>query len=325
MSGLSTFTTRGFKHRTFLIYLPLLAALSIMAASCDAIRTIPESECPHYRPITVDFASTSSGVGTRLEAEWHDLGLISSVKSAAAVIVSGGELLVATSDGLWRRPLDGTGSWARSGLAGHEVLALKKAPDHEDLIFAGIAIPDTAEAMTASDAVVPFYRSEDGGLTWSGYGEGLFDEERGLYDPVSYLAPRPGTDGEIIYAALGGSSIARSTDGGASWTFVRGGPGGFGYPCQIHIPEYDTRILFQGCESPLDFAWIRTFDVRSSTGEDLGEGCVIVDQDDISNRRPNVVTSFSEIPGRIFAGLEGALIQIIDNGWDWIWRSDESD
>ena len=53
---------------------------------------------------------------------WRDLGELPA--SAATelnhtpMVVSGDRVLVGTSDGIWARPLDGSGDWTQSGLAG---------------------------------------------------------------------------------------------------------------------------------------------------------------------------------------------------------------
>ncbi|HEX5633601.1 MAG TPA: hypothetical protein VFX50_10240, partial [Gemmatimonadales bacterium] len=121
-----------------------------------------------------------------------------------------------------------------------------------------------------------------------------------------------------LYANMSGTSIARSGDLGETWTYVHGGADWYAtYDCVLHVvPEQPSR-LWQGCEAPLDVAWIRRFDLAGSASP-LGDGLTVVEG--ISNRRVNSFWSFPVDPGAVYAGVEGGLLRIAPGGqWRWIY------
>ena len=254
------------------------------------------------------------GTSDEREATWRDLGLIAGAEELTGVAVAGGYVVVGTGDGVWRRPLDGTGSWTRSGLEGHRVRVLRPAPDAPEKLFAGVD-PMGVEGRRS------FYRSENGGASWDGGGEGLYDEFLEAYVSVEDVAPKPGTEGQVLFANLQGASVAHSKDGGATWQVVKGSLDEFGYPCLVHLPSAAPSTLYQGCEIPLDVAWIRTYDVAAANPV-LGEGELKVGLDDISNRRINSFASFAAAPGVVYAGIEGAVVAMEGDEWRWVWRHD---
>ena len=53
------------------------------------------------------------GTPREREAAWRDLGLVAGAEEVAGVAVAGGDVVVGTDDGVWRRPLNGSGAWTR--------------------------------------------------------------------------------------------------------------------------------------------------------------------------------------------------------------------
>ncbi|HEU4642078.1 MAG TPA: hypothetical protein VFS44_06440 [Gemmatimonadaceae bacterium] len=259
------------------------------------------------------------------QPEWRDLGAIPGVSSGEAVVVSGSDVLVGTTDGVWRHPLAGSGAWTRSGLNGVHVQVLRDMPGAQSTVLAGADPTGVAGAF-------PFYRSDDGGRNWTGSGEGLFWDLGQQYAPMFDLAVQPAESTglqPVLYANMSGVSIARSLDGGFTWSFVVGTVDAFGTPCHVHVPPWDRSSLYQGCEAPLDRAWVGRFDISTADSSILGSRTFLVGSDldrGIGNRRPNGFASLASDSGTVYVGLEGGLIAVHGvNDFDWIWKGNESD
>jgi hypothetical protein len=253
---------------------------------------------------------------------WRDLGELPVAASTALnhtpLVVSGDRILVGTSDGIWARPHDGSGDWAQAGLEGIVVFATRRHPTLEATVFAAGQPVDDLQAP-------PFYRSDDGGTTWlpsASWPRNSFDQST---EPFFDLAVAP-DDPDRLYANLSGPSIAISTDGGITWALANGETEVFfGDPCVIHILDADPGTLYQGCEAPLDIAWVATLDIDPSNPFTLANFTFVAGGPDLAleNRRPN---SFASGPARaatLYAGLEGALIALDDTGFDFAFRADE--
>ena len=170
------------------------------------------------------------------------------------MIESGGRILVGTSDGIWARPTAGPGEWMQAGLAGIGVFATRRHPTMDATLFAaGQPVDDPSAA--------PFYRSDDGGATWVPsvtFPRNSFD---GSAEPFFDLAIAT-DDPDRLYANLSGPSVAISTDGGQNWdSLTARAEVFFGDPCVIHVLASAPGTLFQGCEAPLDNAWVATQDI----------------------------------------------------------------
>ena len=245
---------------------------------------------------------------------WRDLGAIPGISHALSLVVVGDTVFVGTSHGVFAHRLDGSGAWTSVGLPGLDVQALRVIRTPAPVLLAG--------GRPTAPGVRSFYRSEDGGTTWTGVVAGLAHYQTGVPIPVADLAVRPGTPGgePELYANMSGLSMARSTDLGATWSYVYGTADWYAtYDCVLHIiPEQPSR-LWQGCEAPLDDAWIRRFDLGATTELALGEGQRVVE--DISNRRVNAFWSFAADPGALYAGVEGGLLRVAPGGqWRWIYE-----
>ena len=192
---------------------------------------------------------------------WRDLGELPAAAATALnhtpLVVSGDRILVGTNAGIWSRPVDGSGTWAQAGLPGVGVFATRRHPAIEATVFA-------AGQPTDDPRAAPFYRSDDGGSTWVASATFPLNSFDGSTEPFFDIAIAP-DEPERLYANLSGPSVAISTDGGLNWALANGeSEVFFGDPCVIHILDSTPGKLFQGCEAPLDDAWVATQDIDPS-------------------------------------------------------------
>jgi len=227
-------------------------------------------------------------------------------------------VLVGTSDGIWARPLDGAGEWTQSGLAGIGIFTTRRHPTIEATVFAAGLPADDPQAP-------PFYRSDDGGNAWLPgvtFPRNSFDQSS---EPFFDLSVAP-DDPDRLYANLSGPSVAISTDGGLNWALANGATEVFfGDACVIHILDSMPGTLFQGCEAPLDSAWIATQDIDPANPFTLSNFTFVAGGPDfaLENRRPNGLASGLARPATLYAGLEGATIALDDSGFDFVFRAEE--
>ena len=133
-------------------------------------------------------------------------------------------------------------------------------------------------------------------------------------EPFFDLAIAP-DDPDRLYANLSGPSVAISTDGGLNWALANGETEVFfGDACVIHILDSEPGTLYQGCEAPLDNAWVATQDIDPANPFALSNFTFVAGGPDfaLENRRPNGLASGPARPGTLYAGLEGALIALDD-------------
>ncbi|WP_437676174.1 hypothetical protein [Sorangium sp. So ce131] len=262
--------------------------------------------------------------GPLVVAEWQDLGVVAADAVPRSVLVLGGQVLVGTTRGLFRRPLDDAAPWVPSGLDGLSVGSLHASPAAAGLVIAGLDVHQDGRRPS----VPPIQRSTDGGHTWVPVGEALRDEaestpEQPVYAPVQSLTSFVRSDGtEIFFGNASGQSVVRSEDG-KRWVYVRGEPSSFGYPCYVHTPAGAEGFVYQGCEAPLDDAWIARFGVDEvPVVEPVAR---VVTREVLGNRRPNLLTSSPIAPGAVFAGVEGGLLRLTAEGSTWLYRAEQGD
>lgn len=270
------------------------------------------------------FATTFAACESTPPDLWEDLGTLPALAATALnhtpMIESGARILVGTSNGIWTRPATGPGEWTQAGLAGLGVFATRRHPTIDSTLFAA--------GQPASDpASAPFYRSDDGGATWlpaATFPRNPFD---GSAEPFFDLAVAP-DDPDRLYANLSGPSIAISTDGGQNWVLANGETEVFfGDPCVIHVLDSTPATLFQGCEAPLDNAWVATQDIDPANPFALANFTFVAGGPDyaLENRRPNAMASGRARPGTLYVGLEGALIALDQDGFDYVFRAGQED
>lgn len=232
-------------------------------------------------------------------------------------VVVGGEILVATGDGLWRRRLDTQRVWERAGLAGVDVAFIRADSSPRGRLFAG---GEPKQAGTAS-----LYVSHDSGRNWEAAQSSPLDPD-GKQEGFVDLAVSPRDSNYLFGSLSGGMGIAFSVDGGQRWERVNGDrESRFGYSCHIAFLPEDADRLYQGCESPLDFANLWVYELNQRALGAIGEPRTVVGVDRISNRRPQVLLPSPARPGWMYAGLEGALVAFTAKGaLEYVYRADES-
>ncbi len=266
----------------------------------------------------VDSPLTPGGNSTR----WHDLGAIPGVTSALAMTVQGERVFVGTNDGIYAARLDGTSAWTRVGPAGLDVHVLRTVTTPDPMILAG-GYPALPGAPT-------FARSMDGGTTWTPFTDGLRHRVTNVPLGINDITVQPAIGGAaalpVFYAAMSGTSVARSLDRGATWSFLIGTAEEYAtYDCVLHILNARPARLYQGCEAPLDDAWIREYDLSAAAGGslELGDGARLPLA--LSNRRVNVLTSVPSRPGVLYAGVEGGLLRLGPTGSaSWLYKVESS-
>ena len=296
-------------------------ALASLTGACDGSAT--------WNPLPPDDEQTW---------EWTDLSgpdartpeLVSNHEPLAVV---GSDLLLGTADGVWRRPLAGNADWERAGLAGRTIHALARTADGTRIIAAGFD-PRDAGAPTV-------WYSPTGGLdwiaaaTWPRGAPGRPDA--GTSFRFATLEPDP-LDANVVYGGLDADSIAVSADGGATWLMADGALSpNFGYACVPHRPR-GAAVLLQGCELPLDIAWIGARDVSAGDRFTLTGFRYLFgypDTEALGNRRINSIASPNGRDDRVLVGVEGGLLELTsdDGGWTsvhaidarWVYRSDGDD
>lgn len=293
--------------------------LTLTFQGCDDATMRWQPTVPGYAPGTARITRVTRPAGlacddddslfvhTSLGAPPAEVATYAEGKSAVAV---GGEVIVGTKDGLWRRKLDGNANWERAGLDGFDVSFVVADASGEGRLFAG-GVPRNATEK-------PFYVSTDAGRTWTNARTSFFDAGRDRHEAFVDVAVWP-EDPLVIYASLeGGPGVAVSTNGGLDWRRADASTESFfGYGCRIaFIPGEDDR-LYQGCEALLDSVRIGWYDVKPSHTIDLDALNILAATSvegvpDVDNRRPNLILGSEARPGVLYAGLEGALIAVDD-------------
>jgi hypothetical protein len=253
-------------------------------------------------------ADVCSG-GTLKIASYRDLGRPANVGPGIAT-VDDDEVLLGTGDGIWRRPLDGRREWSRSGLEGRQIDGL--------MTIRGL----TGIALAAGQ---PFYRSGDGGHNWCTGGQaelvGRVQGEEFL--PMLLLARQPGPQAlgtGVLYALMADYSIVRSTDGGATWPFRFAEPGS--RTCVLHVPEWDTDMLYEGCSFGYS-GFIQRRNIADRNGP-VGDAIHVLDTPD--DHFPVAFASTAMKPGVLYVGLfEGGLIRLEGDQWRWIYQYSDID
>ena len=259
-------------------------------------------------------AACSDGTAPpRDSSEWRDLGRLPAAKEAWTIAVLGDRAYVGTSDGVLTRSLSRAEPWRAIGPGGLNVHALRVWQAPEPTLYA-FGYPERAGTR-------PVYRSTDGGETWVPGGDGLRSIRTGAWLGVHHVAIKPSAASHpmpVLYGVVSGTNIARSRDRGATWEMVRGQAEEMAtYDCLLHVLG---STLYQGCEAPLDHAWVRAFDIAQDDRPTLGNGTLAIDG--IENRRINGFATFvghATAAQRLYVGVEGGLVSLAPSGqWRWL-------
>jgi len=252
------------------------------------------------------------------------------VSNHETLVVADGVLLLGTADGVWRRPLSGTAEWTRSGLDGLVIHALAATADGERIVAAGYD-PQDAAAPTA-------WYSTSGGLDWISASvwprAAPGSAAAGESFRFASLEPDP-HNANVVYGGLDADTVAVTVDGGATWIMTDGAEEpNFGYPCVPHRPR-GAFVLIQGCELPLDFAWVGARDVLTADRFTLPNFRYLYgypNDEELGNRRINSIVAPPDRDDRILVGVEGGLVELTsdDGAWSdrekvtarWIFRSE---
>jgi hypothetical protein len=235
-----------------------------------------------------------------------------------AIAVIGNDVLLGTGDGLFRRSVDGSLPWMRSGLRGRHVRDLLTVPGMTGIVLA--ASGDT------EDSEGPFHRSMDDGHTWqTGRGDEFIVEHPWQRVPMMRLARQPGPEARgmgLLYASMTARNLARSSDGGATWDYVVGGPDASTDDCVLHIPEWDPDILYQGCNAMGSYPAIGVRDISDRAGS-IGEEVRILDAGILGDRPAGIIASTTLKPGVVSVGIWKGMLRIVGDQWSWFYRYDE--
>lgn len=241
---------------------------------------------------------------------------VSVLTCAQMAAYDNGYVFVATSDGIWKNNL-ATKEWSRAGLEGKVVTAIYKHPAVANKFFAGIQTDYASSTKT-------LYISSDGCSSWAAVDNTPIDKLDGYHEDFFCFAARPNNPNHIYANLEGGVMIAVSTDGGSSWKRMNSKDESYiGYPCPIAFLPNNPNQLFQGAESPLDFAWLGRYDIDGSNPTLLTNFTKLVDMPTWSNRRPNELQTFLHTGSSIYVGQEGALSKVTGTTTQFIFKSDE--
>jgi hypothetical protein len=257
------------------------------------------------------------------EWQWTDLGGPDAltpelVGNHETLVVVGNALLLGTADGVWRRPLDGVADWERAGLEGRYVQALTKTADGTRLVAAGYD-PRDERAPTAWYSTTAA-QDWTAAATWPRGAAGA--PGAGVSFPLASLEADP-VDPAVVYGGLDADTVAVTVDGGATWILANGAQTpNFGYPCVPHRPR-TAKVLLQGCELPLDVAWVGAHDVDFSDRFTLANFRFVFgypELAEIGNRRINAMAAVSGRDDRVLVGVEGGLLELTSTDGRWSGR-----
>jgi hypothetical protein len=236
------------------------------------------------------------------------------------LVVTDTHILLGTVDGVWRRRLGGEDSWEQVGLAGLAIHALLRTQDAGRIVAAGFD-PNDESAPTA-------WYSTDGGLGWTAAGTwpqgGPGSLVEGYSFPFYSLEPDPEVP-DIIYGGLSGDTVAVTVDGGATWVMTDGAvEASFGDTCVPHRPA-QVLVLLQGCELPLDTAWVGARSVSEDdrfSPPDFRFLYGYPDFEELENRRINAMAAVEGRSDRVLVGVEGGLLELTSLSGQWLDRAD---
>ncbi len=139
----------------------------------------------------------------------------------------------------------------------------------------------------------------------------VYDNHNHRYEAYVCFAARPGHPDHIYANLENGKTIAISTDGGYIWTRMNDMDYSFfGYQSNIAFLPGFPDVIFQGSETPWDFAWLGRYEIDNANPVVLGKFTTIIDAETWSNRRPKKLMTYEHTPGSLYVGQEGALSKV---------------
>jgi hypothetical protein len=236
------------------------------------------------------------------------------------LVVTDTHVLLGTADGIWRRHLGGEDTWQQVGLGGLAIHAIVRTHDADRIVAAGFD-PDDERAPTV-------WYSTDGGTSWTSAGTwpqgGPGSLVEGYSFPFYSLELDP-EDANVIYGGLSGDTVAVTVDGGATWVMADGVPEpSFGDTCVPHRPA-QLLVLLQGCELPLDTAWVGARRVVEQDRFSLPDFRFLYgypDFEELENRRINAMAALAGRSDRVLVGVEGGLLELTSRSGQWLDRED---
>ena len=236
------------------------------------------------------------------------------------LVVADTQLLLGTGDGVWRRPLSDTGTWERAGLSGLAIHAMTLTRDGDRIVAAGLD-PNDNQAPTV-------WYSTDSGATWTAASVWPRGEPGGLFEGESfpfYTLESDPTDNDVVYGGLSGDTVAVTVDGGATWIMSDGATEpAFGDAC-VPYRSAAVPVLLQGCELPLDTAWVGARRVVEEDRFSLPDFRFLYgypNLEELENRRINSIVGVAARADRVLVGVEGGLLELTTESGNWTDRDD---
>jgi hypothetical protein len=227
---------------------------------------------------------------------WEPFGLAGEVVTELHHV--DGALVAVTEGGIHRRHLVDDDDWSLVGFA-------EQAPQ-------SLAVLSEQDWIVSTADPVALHVTADGGATWDTLDDDFGGEDE---ETARHLAVDP-TDGSLL--ATGTAVVARSTDGGASWTPLWGDWGAFATGVSVVDVHPVNGDLWAGGQNAIEQAIL----IHSTDGG--GEWTEWLEP----APSPSTVKDFGFHPtdgGHLFVGLEGALLLTEDRGETWQTAIDASD
>ena len=224
---------------------------------------------------STDGAATFTAANRGLSGAWIE-----------EIAAAGGSLLVQTSAGLLRRAPGGTWDEVR-----------RPFEDDGPATVPGLMADATAAATFHVAARSSYYRSTDGGSTWTEPAK----KKDGQW--IECVAQSPADANLLLAWARSGmmmqEKLLRSTDGGVKWKELGKGPGG----------ATIRRLVFVGSDTVIAIdssgAWKRSTDGGATFGAPCGWDAA---------RKPTSLASDPSAPGRFFVATKEGLYRSTDGG-----------
>jgi photosystem II stability/assembly factor-like uncharacterized protein len=141
--------------------------------------------------------------------------LVSTPGQPAALFAASGRGVIKSTDG--------GRNWSNTGLTAGHVGVLAVDTRNPNILYAGV------DQDWFGGAVLGFFRTTDGGATWSMFGDGLADV---IATGTLFSALAIDPERSILYLGTSGSGVFSSMDGGAHWV-----------PFNDGLPNLDIRAL----------------------------------------------------------------------------------